>query len=194
MATCSGLCGEGLAPPPEQHDAFIYGAGDWKLGYILTGLRTPHNRVVSAGRTSRQKFLKKLPAMGRLVKAIKNILEGKKDANGAVLKQGRNYLIGLDGRRVFVRGAHAALNTLLQSAGALLMKRALVLLDEDLVKCGCEYEFLLNIHDEWQIETSSPEEVGTLAARAIRLSGEFYDFKCPLKGNYEKGKTWADTH
>src|SRR5690606_35310275 len=106
-----------------------------------------------AGGKSRRRFLKALPALGKLVERVK--LRAKQ----------RGYLIGLDGRKLFVRSQHAALNTLLQSAGAVQMKKALVILDGALQARGfrntgtspcpesIDYEFLINCHDEWQIET-----------------------------------------
>ena len=174
--------------------AFIYGAGDWKLGFILTGLRSPRNKIARIGRESKDNFLKGLPAMGKLIKAVKRVIEGVKDRNGATVVAGRNYLVGIDGRRVFIRGAHAALNTLLQSAGALLMKRAQVLLDEEIE--GYDFEFVATIHDEWQIEARPhlAEAVGMHATDAIKHAGEFYSFACPLKGNFVVGNSWAECH
>ena len=181
--------------------AFIYGAGDWKLGYTLTGLKYPKQKVAKQGATDRASFLTKLPAMGKIVKWMKQRIEGKKDANGATVRKGKNWVDGIDGRRVSVRSSHSALNTLLQSAGALVMKRALVILDSKLqvehgLAPGLDFEFVGNIHDEWQIEAKPEyaEIVGQCAAEAIRLAGEYYNFNCPLKGNYVIGDTWADTH
>jgi DNA polymerase I len=55
-----------------------------------------------------------------------------------------------------VRSEHAALNTLLQGAGAIVMKKALVILHEK-IKCGIiNASFCANVHDEWQIEV--PQE------------------------------------
>ena len=112
----------------------------------------------------------------------------------------KKHLVGLDGRLLFVRSDHAALNTLLQSAGALVMKKALVLLDAGLQLVGAtpghEYEFVANVHDEWQIEAlpNWAEVVGQTAAEAVRRAGEAFDFRCPLAGQYSIGTTWADTH
>lgn len=164
--------------------AFIYGAGDWKLGFTLTGQRGPKQKITSRGKQGRRDFLTKLPAMGKLVEAVKT----------RVAKQG--YLVGLDGRRISIRSDHAALNSLLQSAGALLMKRAAVLLFEELKRAGLDFWFVLNIHDEWQIEVAPEQahEAGKLAAEAIRRAGDFYSFRCPLAGNYVIGTNWAETH
>ncbi len=162
--------------------AFIYGAGDLKLG-ITVG-----KPVANRGKKDRASFLKNLPALGTLTNKVKD-----KVAKTGTLK-------GLDGRILFVRSSHSALNTLLQSAGAILMKRALVILDNDLQAAGLvpgvDYEFMGNIHDEWQME-SKPEvadRVGQIAADAIRKAGEYYDFRCPLAGNYDIGDSWKDCH
>lgn len=161
--------------------AYIYGAGDAKLGLIMA-------KGKKAGGQSRKSFESNLPALGKLVDAV------KKKAK----KQG--YLRGLDGRRLHVRAEHSALNTLLQSAGALQMKKALVILDQDLQANGWtpgkEYEFVLNVHDEWQIEAypEIAEEVGKFAAQAIRKAGEYFNFRCPLEGQYKIGPNWASTH
>lgn len=172
--------------------AFLYGAGDGKLGAIL-------GKGLSAGKASRAAFLKNLPALGELVDGIKTKLTGKL-SNGIRVGEPRDYLVGLDGRRIFTRSPHSALNTLLQGAGAIIMKEALVLLDNGLIASGLsparDYEFCANIHDEWQIEVADEhaETVGKAAADAIRSAGETLNFKCPLAGNYETGANWAETH
>lgn len=164
--------------------AFIYGAGDEKLGTILGKAGSEARK---AGKRSRARFLANLPALGKLVEAVK-----------AAAKKG--WLKGLDGRKLYVRSDHAALNTLLQSAGALVMKQALIILDTDLQAegfiPGVDYEFVANVHDEWQIE-ARPEIaqlVGQIAKAAIRKAGEHFAFRCPLDGAFEVGASWADTH
>ena len=51
----------------------------------------------------------------------------------------KGYLKGLDGRLLHVRSTHAALNTLLQSAGALVCKKWLVILEEELKARGLKH-------------------------------------------------------
>jgi DNA polymerase I len=157
--------------------AFIYGAGDTKLGSILG---TGHK----GGKQARARFLEGLPALRKLVGGVQT------------RTRQRGYLLGLDGRHLPVRSEHAALNTLLQSAGAIFMKKALVLLDADLKSKGYEYEFVANVHDEWQIEVKEEhaDKVGNAAVSSIRRAGEAYNFKCPLDGQFVIGKNWADTH
>ncbi|WP_246806140.1 DNA polymerase [Ensifer sp. ENS10] len=167
--------------------AFIYGSGDFNLGVIL-GVTGSKQKVTAAGRAARSRFLKALPALSKLIDAVKK----------KAIKQG--FLKGLDGRLLYVRSEHAALNTLLQSAGAIQMKRALVILDNQLQELGLipgiHYEFVANVHDEWQIEVDEDKAdlVGRTAANAIRLAGEYYNFRCQLAGNYDTGRNWAETH
>lgn len=109
------------------------------------------------------------------------------------------HLVGLDGRLLHCRSAHSALNTLLQSAGAIIMKQALVCLDgllkETLVP-GVDYEFVANVHDEFQIEAlpQHAEYVGKMCVRAMQLAGEQLNFSCPITGEYVIGNTWQETH
>jgi DNA polymerase I-like protein with 3'-5' exonuclease and polymerase domains len=166
--------------------AMLYGSGDLNLGSVL-GVRGSDQKVAGAGRAARVKLMKAFPALKKLVDACKaRALDGK--------------LKGIDGRFVPVRSAHSSLNTLLQSAGAIIMKKGLVILDallqaEGFVP-GQHYEFVGNIHDEWQISTNPDiaDRVGFLATEAIRLAGEALNFRCPLKGNFDKGKNWGETH
>jgi DNA polymerase I-like protein with 3'-5' exonuclease and polymerase domains len=165
--------------------AFIYGSGDKNLGAIL-GARPSEQRDVGA--KSRAKFLKALPAIEKIVNAVK----------AGVRKRG--VIESIDGIPLHSRSEHAALNTLLQSAGAIFMKRAQLILDTQLQERGwipgVNYEFVGTIHDEWQIEVDEEiaDEVGRLASRAIALAGEYYKFKCPLAGNYVIGNDWCETH
>ena len=176
----------------------MYGAGDWKLGYTKTGVKAPRRKIAQIGAEDRKRFLEGLPAMGKLVKAITRTIDGYM-ASGVRVK-GRDYLIGLDGRRVFVRSSHAALNTLLQSAGALIMKRALVIADADLQAAGLvpgvDYEYVANIHDEHQLDVAPAhvEFVKATLAHAITKAGEYYSFRCPLIGNSDHGRNWKETH
>lgn len=170
--------------------AFIYGAGDEKLGQILS--KRKGAEAVERGSESRASFLRNLPALGKLIKAIKDKVKKTKT------------LRGLDGRLLLIRSQHAAPNTLLQSAGAVQMKRALVILDAALQAKGLcnsdsadvDYEFVANVHDEWQLEVNSNlgDIIGKAAVDAIREAGVYYKFRCPLDGEFKVGRNWAETH
>lgn len=162
--------------------AFLYGAGDAKIGSIVGGNATQ-------GKQLKSKFLRSLPALGRLVEAV-----------GAAAKRG--YLVGLDGRAIHVRSSHAALNTLLQGAGALVCKQWLVFLEAELQKhfkhgWDGDYCFCAWSHDEVQIACRTEEiaqKVAQIATDCVLLAGQHFNFRCPTAGESKIGKTWADTH
>ena len=163
--------------------AFLYGAGDAKIGSITGG-------AAGEGRKLKQKFLRSLPALGRLVEAVQGAAK-------------RGYLVGLDGRHIHVRSSHAALNTLLQGAGALICKKWLVLLEEHLQAAGLkhgwdgDYAFCAWSHDECQIACRTPEiasAVRKMAEDCVLKAGDYFSFRCPTAGESKVGKTWADTH
>jgi len=155
---------------------FLYGAGDAKIGEIVGG-------GAKQGATLKRKFLQSLPALRRLL-----------DRVGVAAKRG--HIKGLDGRRIHVRSEHAALNSLLQSAGAVVMKKALIIASTKLDSYGYPYKLVAQVHDEFQIEVPKAysERVAVVFRNAIRQAGRDLDMRCPLDGDYQIGSSWADTH
>jgi len=157
--------------------AFLYGAGAAKIG-----------KVVGAGAREGQKlidsFLENTPKLRALREKV------------ARISKSSGSLPGLDGRRLYIRSDHAALNTLLQGAGAIVMKQALVILDERLSKLGVDYKFVANVHDEWQIEVEEAyaDMVGKIGVQAIEQAGRVLKMRCPLTGAYKVGNSWKETH
>jgi DNA polymerase I-like protein with 3'-5' exonuclease and polymerase domains len=172
--------------------AFMYGAGDEKLG--RTAMEddaykdTPVEDAAKLGGRLRKKLAKEFPGLEALIKAVRGAAK-------------RGWLKGLDGRKIPVRSQHSALNTLLQSAGAVVMKKALEIADKGLKQAmglvpGQDYEWVLNVHDEYQCEIREEhaEQAGKILAEAIKLAGEHFKFKCPLSGSYDIGDNWKETH
>ena len=169
----------GLATRPQAKTfiyAFLYGAGDAKIGSIVGGSARDGNEL-------RTRFLRNTPA-----------LETLRDRVGQASRKG--HLVGLDGRKLWVRSEHSALNTLLQAAGAIIMKRALVLLDDYATQHSIDYKFVGNVHDEIQSEvaTEQAEKYGWLAVECIKAAGISFELRCPLDGEYQVGDTWSETH
>jgi len=156
--------------------ALLYGAGDAKIGSIVAGSKADGKRL-------KTKFLNNTPSLRDLRDRVKKASQ-------------RGYLKGLDGRRIWVRSEHSALNTLLQGAGAIVMKKALAILDNDAILKGIEYKFLGNIHDEIQTEVNDEQATlfGELAVLAIKKAGEELNLRCPLDGEYKIGASWNETH
>ena len=156
--------------------ALLYGAGDAKLGAVAGG-------GASAGRVLRERFMSNLPAYAALKGRI---------SQEAV----QGWINGLDGRRLWIRSEHAALNTLLQSAGALVMKQGLIILDKYAKLWGMDYKIVGNIHDEVQseVKASQAEKFGQLAVSCLEAAGIHFNLNCKLAGEYQIGTSWAETH
>ena len=156
--------------------ALIYGAGDEKIGRIINGSK-------DSGRALRERFLGSLPALRTLKQRVDRASQKK-------------YLKGLDGRKIIIRHKHAALNTLLQGGGAIVMKKALTLLDLDLKLNTIDAKIVANIHDEWQIEVkeSQADYVGRAGVQAIKDAVIHYKMRCPLDGEYKIGGSWYENH
>jgi len=156
--------------------AFLYGAGDSKIGSIVGGSQR-------TGAELRQRFLSNTPALAELRERV-------------YIASQRGYLRGVDGRRLHIRSEHSALNTLLQSAGAVVMKKALQIFEQYAPQWKLDYKLLGSIHDEYQIEARADQadKVGYLMVESIKAAGTALDLPCPLDGEYKVGNNWADTH
>jgi DNA polymerase I-like protein with 3'-5' exonuclease and polymerase domains len=156
--------------------ALMYGAGDEKLGSVVGG-------NTADGKRARQYFFDNKPTFKSLRDRVQRA-------------SAKNYLKGLDGRKLYVRNQHSALNTLLQGAGAIVMKQALVMLDDVLRLNAMDYKFVANIHDEWQIEVPKDKAdfVGNFAVDSIIKAGTHFNLRCPLDGEYKIGDNWSETH
>ena len=108
----------------------------------------------------------------------------------------RGFLKGLDGRKIWVKSEHSAPNYLLQSAGAIVMKQALVLLYAAANKEKLDFKFGGNIHDEYQTQVleEHSERFGVLAVEAIINAGVVLKMNCPLDGESKIGNNWYDCH
>lgn len=162
--------------------AFLYGAGDEKLGSIVGGGK-------AKGKELRARFLAFFPALATLISAVK--FKAKRDG----------YVRGLDGRLLWIRSEHAALNTLLQGAGAVIMKQAMVNYHKILADLGMskrlDYNQVLWVHDEFQLECRTPEiaEIcGNAMVDGIRKVTKDFNFRCLLDGEYRVGNSWRETH
>ena len=156
--------------------AFLYGAGPAKIGSVVGG-------SASDGRNLIAKFLKNMPALNKLRKDI-----------GAVAASGT--IRGLDGRMLHIRHEHAALNTLLQGAGAVVCKRWLVEMDRMIWEHGLDAKLVASVHDEYQFEVAKPdiESFTKITKEAMYTTQKILDFKCDLDSDFKVGNNWAETH
>ena len=172
----------------------LYGAGDPKLGMLalkdaMSVGETIKGSLKARGRRIRSDIMAGIPGYKLLVDAVKD----KAKSTGK--------LRGMDGRVLHVRSAHSALNLVLQSAGIILMKKALSMMDEFILadtgmKRGTDYELMLWVHDEFQFECH-PEKanaLGLAASKCIEQAGVDLGFRVSMTGTYAIGKNWSETH
>lgn len=161
--------------------AFLYGAGAEKLGLILGVSKQKAQRI-------KERFLQTLPALAKLIEAVKE-------------KAGKTKsLVALDGGTLYVRSAHSALNTLLQSAGAIVAKvwiaEAVKLYEAEGWVWGKDFIIRAWIHDELQftVRKDIAEDFGRVTIQAIENAGKTLGLRCPVTGEYKTGRTWKDCH
>ena len=139
-----------------------------------------------------------------IIEAVESVFPGISTLKPSVEKASkRGYLIGLDGRKIWMRYdsdgklmKHKALNYLFQSGGGIAMKVVLCILDKKIKDRGLDVTFVGNIHDEVQAEVAIDDIVGYNSSvdEAFREATKFLKLRCPLEGEVITGETWADTH
>jgi DNA polymerase I-like protein with 3'-5' exonuclease and polymerase domains len=186
---------------------YLFGAGAARAGHIINNaVRTVHHIDASndlqrkffgvarpneavfkrVGKQALDKFIARTPGLARLRMRLKN----------HVGQYG--WLPGLDGRRVPVNAQYKALNFQVTSAEAVLTKRWLVRVFDELQQKFCygwdgDCVLTLWVHDEICV-CSKPEiadEIGAIMVKHAKEPGEFYKFKVPLDADYKIGKSWA---
>ena len=156
--------------------ATLYGSGDARLGDIL-------GKGTKEGRAIKEAYFKAVPAFPALLRQIKQVVNQ------------RGHLLGLDGRQLPVRSEHAALNVLLQSAGALIAKKWVQLIDKEIQRQQLDATIIAWVHDEVQIQVKGDaDHVGNLTRRMAEEAGRHFGFKLPIAAEYQVGRSWADTH
>ena len=167
--------------------AMAYGAFNAKLGEIMGA---PDDKKEIEGARVREAIMGAMPALARLIEDVTSTARIKR------------YITGLDGRILHIRKPDKALNTLLQSAGAVVMKKAIVILDQKLKDNGlvydCDYWYCSNSHDESQISVRDadglPELVADAAVKSIEEAGRHFKLSCEITGEAKIGSNWAQTH
>jgi len=163
---------------------YLYGGGDGKLGVTLR----PELRGDDArryGKWARERLEKGTPGLAKLTSSIQDEFRG----NGGLLRT-------IDGGFVRCHSQNASLNYKLQSAGAILMKKAAIFARNEIYRRGLDGFYVGNIHDEGQLDCSArdAEEIGKVCVQAISEAGEDLGCKVPFTGKYIVGDNWATCH
>ncbi len=160
--------------------AFLYGAGDAKIGSIIGG-------SAKQGKLLKDTFFQSIPALASLADNVRRFASAK------------GYLPSVDKRKIFVRSfegkllLHTALNCLLQANGSIVVKRAMVIASNEIKRRKLDAFQILFYHDEVAYDSAPEcaEEVGQIIVDSMRLAGEYYHLRIPIAGEYKIGKDWS---
>lgn len=156
--------------------ATLYGAGPAKIGSIVGGGAKEGNEVL-------QRFYDNTPSLSKLMQKVREQAQ-------------KGYVSGLDGRKILVRSDHAALNSLLQGAGAIIAKQWAIEAHKVFRQRRIPVKQVAFVHDEIQIETEERygKEVASVMIKAAADAGNLLNFKCPVDAESKVGVNWFETH
>jgi DNA polymerase I-like protein with 3'-5' exonuclease and polymerase domains len=160
--------------------AFLYGAGDQKIGLSYDPLLPP-NKAKAKGAEIRDAYVAAIDGLDKLLAAVRTAGE-------------RGSIKAIDGRKISVDSPHKALNYLLQSSAGVVAKRWMVIANQNLPVDHTHQ--VLFCHDEVQFETL-PDNANTLKQHlelCSRLAGEYYELRVRIDAEAKIGATWADVH
>ena len=162
--------------------AFLYGAGDAKIGLSVDKQLSP-NKARARGKQVRAAFIEAIDGLSELLQAVK-----KRSSTGSIM--------AVDGRKIYVDSTHKALNYLLQCSAGVIAKRWLQITHDHTKEMGLRCHQLAFVHDELQYE-SHPEHVNDLKSLLVLSaveSGEYYNLRIPIAAEAKSGATWAEVH
>ena len=176
---------------------YIFGAGDPKIGKIIGGSRAD-------GKRFREQFLDEIPKLAKVVYKLtqewKTTAKQRWNKKWNRMEYRDGYIIGLDGRRIYIDSEHKVLVYTLQSDEAIHMASAYCVFYKRMAdagyRIGKDYGPLIWMHDEIQVE-ARPElakEIGEALCEAIKWAGEYYRISVPHGGEYLIGDNWYETH
>ena len=159
--------------------AFLYGAGDAKIGLSVDKQLSP-NKARAKGKQVRAAFIEAIDGLSELLQAVK-----KRSASGTIM--------AIDGRKIYVDSTHKALNYLLQCSAGVIAKRWLLITHENLPPTAHQLAF---VHDELQYECKKEdvEDLKFLLELSAAQAGEYYSLRIPIAAESKSGATWAEVH
>ena len=160
--------------------AFLYGAGDIKIGLSYDPQLSPQ-AAKKKGTEIRQAYMDAIPGLEKLVTAVKSKAES-------------GYINLCDGRRCAVDGSHKALNYLLQGSAGVIAKRWLVINYDNTRELCCSQ--LAFVHDELQFECDPGhvDELRTSLVRSAEKAGEYYNLRIKIAAEAQQGNNWSEVH
>ena len=159
--------------------AFLYGAGDQKLGMSYDKQLSPE-KAKKKGKEIRKAYIDAIPGLEKLLEGVHKASE-------------KGFVRGIDKRKILVDSKHKSLNYLIQGSSAVLAKKWMLLTHENLPPTAKQLAF---VHDELQFECKEKdvEDLKLLLELSATQAGEYYNLRCPIAAESKSGSTWADVH
>ena len=162
--------------------AFLYGAGDEKIGHSYDKLLSS-TKAKKKGKEIRAAYIDAIDGLDKLLASIKTASE-------------RGFIKAIDGRKIMVDSPHKALNYCLQGNSAILAKRWMVINQQNIKELNLCCSQLAFVHDELQFECS-PEQTADLSTSLVFSSlaaGEYYNLRIKIDAEAKTGNNWSETH
>ena len=165
--------------------AYLFGAGDAKLGSVLTGKPNP-----SVGKKSKDNFAKGIKGLGELREKLGKVWKNTH------YTQGEGWFPAVDGRPVFCPAEHQTLNYLLQSMEGISCKAALSYAMQKIKEEGLRASPRLFYHDEiaYNSHPDDAQRVGEILQEAFCEAPKWFGIECMDGGDYVVGQSYADVH
>ena len=162
--------------------AFLYGAGDEKIGHSYDKLLSSQ-KAKKKGKEIRAAYIDAIDGLDKLLASIKTASE-------------RGFIKAIDGRKIMVDSPHKALNYCLQGNSAILAKRWMVINQQNIKELNLCCSQLAFVHDELQFECA-PEQAADLCSSLVFSSlaaGEYYNLRIKIDAEAKTGNNWSETH
>ena len=162
--------------------AFLYGAGDEKIGYSYDAQLSPQ-AAKRKGKEIRSAYVSAVDGLGDLLTAIAKAAE-------------KGFVRSIDGRKITVDSTHKALNYLLQSGAGVVAKRWMLINQnhmKELKLCASQLAF---VHDELQfeVEPTHAQDLCSSLVLAATEAGEYYNMRVRIDAEATTGNNWSETH
>ena len=106
------------------------------------------------------------------------------------------FIVGLDGRKFFIRQDYKLLNSLIQGGAGIIWKRWGVLANQRLVQTCLDCHQVIAYHDEYEYdcdEIEVPLAVPIIKTAALD-AGKYYNLTVPITADVKVGQNWAQVH
>ena len=159
--------------------AFLYGAGDAKIGYSYDKQLSEED-AKEKGKEIRSAYVDAIPGLDKFLEAVRKA-------------SSRGYLLGLDNRRILVDSRHKSVNYLIQGSSAIIAKQWMLRAHAHKPSSARQLAF---VHDELQYECSQShvEDFKFILEHTAKNAGEYYKLRIPIQAEAKSGPTWADVH